>query len=78
MHSLGLRATFRIELDREDDGTYEELIAADAPADSVTGGHFAWTVTGPASGNARVRVSWTDDSGVSDSSDVTFQIRPAN
>jgi hypothetical protein len=75
-HALGLNMTFRIELDRDDDGNYEELIAAAAAADSPTRGHFAWIVTGPASTTARVRVSWTDDVGVSDSSDVTFQIRP--
>ena len=76
-HNLGLSATFRIELDRDDDGNYEELIAAAAPADSATKGSFAWTVTGPPSGTARVRVSWTDDPAVSDASDVTFQIRPS-
>ena len=75
-HNLGADATFRIELDRDDDGNYEELIAAAAPVDSATKGSFAWTVTGPPSGTARVRVSWTDDLAVSDSSDVTFQIRP--
>ena len=75
-HNLGADATFRIELDRDDDGDYEELIAAAAPVDSATKGSFAWTVTGPRSGTARVRVSWTDDPAVSDSSDVTFQIRP--
>jgi hypothetical protein len=75
-HNLGHRATFRIELDRDDDGNYEELIAAAAPVDSATKGSFAWTVTGPRSGTARVRVSWTDDLSVSDASDVTFQIRP--
>lgn len=77
IHTLGADATFRIELDRDDDGDYEELIAAAAPVDSPTKGSFAWTVTGPRSGTARVRVSWTDDSAVSDASDVTFQIRPA-
>jgi hypothetical protein len=76
-HSLGLGKTFRIKLDRDDDGDYEELIAAAAPADSDTNGHFAWTVTGPVSGSARMRVSWTDDLSVSDVSDMTFQIRPA-
>jgi hypothetical protein len=75
-HNLGRGATFRIELDRNDDGTYEELIAAAAPADSASRGTFGWTVTGPPSGTARVRVSWTDDPSVSDASDTTFQIRP--
>ena len=75
-HNLGHRATFRIELDRDDDGDFEELIAAAAPADDTRGG-FAWSVTGPRSGTARVRVSWTDDPDVADASDATFQIRPA-
>jgi hypothetical protein len=74
-HKLGAGKTFRIELDRNNDGNYEEEIAAAAPA-SATRGSFAWTVTGPPSGNARVRVSWTDDPSVSDASDTTFQIRP--
>jgi hypothetical protein len=74
-HDVGADATFRIELDRNDDGTFEELIAADAPADSATTGRFAWTVTGPPTGRARVRVSWTDDLAVSDASDVTFRIK---
>jgi hypothetical protein len=75
-HNLGSGATFRIELDRDDDGDYEELIAAAAPVDSATKGGFLWTVTGPPSGTVRIRVSWADDPGVSDASDVTFQIRP--
>jgi hypothetical protein len=76
-HNLGPNV-FRIELDRTDDGIYEELIAAAAQADNPTKGSFVWMVTGPPSGTARVRTSWTDDLSVSDSSDVTFQIRPAN
>jgi hypothetical protein len=74
-HNLGPRSAFRIELDRNNDGTFEELIAAAAPASNATKGSFAWTVTGPPSGRARVRVSWTGNLAVSDSSDVTFQIR---
>jgi hypothetical protein len=74
-HNVGADSTFRIELDRNDDGTFEELIAADAPADSAATGSFAWTVTGPPTGTARVRVSWTDDLAVSDVSDVTFRIK---
>ena len=75
-HNLGLGATFRIELDRDDDGSYEELIADAVTVDNAMRGSFAWTVTGPPSGTTRVRVSWTDDLSVSDASDVTFQIRP--
>jgi hypothetical protein len=75
-HNLGRNSTFRIELDRDDDGVYEELIAAHADVDSATRGSFAWTVTGLPSATARVRVSWTDDLAVSDAGDVTFQIRP--
>jgi len=74
-HNLGAGETFRIELDRNNDGTYEELIAAAAPG-GATRGSFGWTVTGPPSGTARVRVSWTDDLSVTDASDTTFQIRP--
>jgi hypothetical protein len=76
-HDLGLNATFRIELDRNDDGTYEELIADDVPVENASQGQFAWMVTGPQTTKARVRVSWTDDLAVADASDVTFQIRPA-
>ena len=76
-HNLGLSSTFRIELDRDDDGDNEELIAAAAPADSARRGHFAWTVSGPASPTARVSISWTEDLAVSDASDVTFQVTPA-
>jgi hypothetical protein len=74
-HDVGADSTFRIELDRNDDGSYEELIAANAPANSPTSGAFAWGVTGPPTGKARVRVSWTDDLSVSDVSDVTFRIK---
>jgi hypothetical protein len=74
-HNLGVNSSFRIELDRDDDGSYEELIAADAPADGPTSGRFAWNVTGPPTATARVRISWTDDLAVSDTSDVTFRIK---
>jgi len=73
-HNLGAGASFRIELDRTDDGTYEELVAAHAHASNATKGSFTWTVTGPPSGTARIRVSLTNDPSVSDTSDTTFQI----
>jgi hypothetical protein len=47
------------------------------PRSGVKGfnGRFAWTVTGPPSGKARLRISWTDDLSVSDQSDTTFRIK---
>jgi hypothetical protein len=75
-HTLGPDATFRVDLDRNGDGSYEEVIAAAAPASSPTKGRSAWTVTGPPSPAVRVRVSWIDDSAVSDASDVPFRIKP--
>jgi hypothetical protein len=76
-HNLGIEATFRIKLDRDDDGEYEELIAAAIPASSEDTGSFTWTVTGPPARTARVRVAWTAHPDVSDASDVTVQIKPA-
>ena len=74
-HNLGLQSAFKIELDRDDDGSYDEVIAAAAPADGARSGRFTWVVTGPPSRAARIRVSWTDDLSVSDQSDVPFLIR---
>ena len=76
-HTLGADATFRMELDRDDDGEYEELIAAETAVDNPGKGSFGWVVTGPPAAAARIRVSWTEDPEVADASDVTFQIRPA-
>jgi hypothetical protein len=73
-HNLGVKSRFRIELDRNNDGTFEELIAAAAPTSNATQGSFAWTVTGPPTSTARVRVSWTGNPAVSDVSNVTFRI----
>jgi len=73
-HNLGARSRFRIELDRNNDGTFEELIAAAAPASDATHGSFNWTVTGPPTQTARLRVSWTGNPAISDVSNVTFRI----
>jgi hypothetical protein len=75
-HNLGPNSAFRIELDRYDDGTFEELLAAAAPPLDGRRGSLGWTVTGPVSAKARVRISWTGNPAVTDASDVTFQIRP--
>jgi len=73
-HNLGPAARVRIELDRQDDGVFEELIAASAPSTTGTAGSHDWTVTAPNSATARVRVSWTANPGVSDVGNTTFRI----
>ncbi len=64
-HTLPAGATLRLDLDRDGDGTFEELIAASVAA-GATSGTFNWTVTGPAGSAATLRASWTADTGVSD------------
>ena len=54
------------------------LACLPAPASAqAVGRSSAWTVTGPPTPTARVRISWTGNPAVSDASNVTFQIRPA-
>jgi hypothetical protein len=40
--SLGRAAKFRVELDRDNDGSYEKLMAAAAPVDSAIRSSFGW------------------------------------
>ncbi len=66
-------ATFRVELSRNGGTTYE-LIAASVPNATATSGSYNWTVTGPATTQARVRVTWTVNSRVTDISNSNFTI----
>jgi hypothetical protein len=68
-------ATFRVELSR-DGGTSYELVAASVPNASSTTGSYSWTVTGPATTLARVRVTWTVNGRVTDISNQNFTIGP--
>jgi hypothetical protein len=58
-HNLGAGAAFKIELSRNG-GTVWETIAASVPSATTTTGSFSWTVTGPPTTTALVRVSSTD------------------
>src|SRR5262249_47789769 len=72
-HNLGAAATFRVELTR-DAGQAWTVLAAAAPASDAAGGAFAWTVTGPSTVSARVRVTWTGRGDVTDVGDALFTI----
>ena len=40
----------------------------------ATSGSYNWTVTSPRTSNARIRVTWTAGTTVTDTSDVSFTI----
>ena len=68
-------ATFRVELSRDGGATFE-LVTASVPNATSTTGSYSWTVTGPATTQARVRVTWTVNGRVTDISNKNFTIGP--
>jgi probable HAF family extracellular repeat protein len=73
-HNLGVRESVQIELSR-DGGTTWETLAVDVANTANMSGTFDWTVAGPATASARVRLTWTADTRVQDTSDVSFRIQ---
>jgi hypothetical protein len=73
-HNVGLGATFIIEVSRDGGATYPELITNSAPATTATTGVYNWIVTGPTTSLTRIRITWTANSAVTDSSNVNFRI----
>ncbi len=70
-HNFGLTGTFTIEVSR-DGGTTWSSVASGVPATTATAGSYSWIVTGPATTQAKVRVS----SGAAvDRSNVNFRIQ---
>ena len=70
--NLGIGATSKVELSRNGGQTWETL-AASLQNSSPTSGQLAWEVTGLATTNALVRVTWLDGA-ASDVSNVPFAI----
>jgi hypothetical protein len=58
-----------------DGGATWQTISPAAPNTGNTTGSFAWTVTGPATTSARIRLTWSGGSTVLDVSDVNFRIQ---
>jgi hypothetical protein len=73
-HNLGAGEAVRIEISR-DSGASWSTIAASVPGSTDVLGGYEWTVTGPVTDTARIRVTWTGDSAVQDTSNVNFRIR---
>ncbi|MEK7752986.1 MAG: SBBP repeat-containing protein, partial [Acidobacteriota bacterium] len=69
-HNLGTSSYVNVELSRDGGSSWSTLSAAFKNTGS-TASTFNWVVTGPATTQARIRVSWTSGP-ASDSSDVNF------
>jgi hypothetical protein len=72
-HNLGSIETVRIEVSRDAGATWQLVADNVANMNDVTGS-FSWTVTGPNTSRARIRVTWTQNGTASDTSDVNFRI----
>lgn len=73
-HNLGKAEAVNLETSRDGGSTWTAL-ATNVLNSTDTGGSFAWNVTGPATQEARVRVTWTANGSVQDLSDVNFRIQ---
>jgi hypothetical protein len=73
-HNLGSAEAVHLEISR-DGGASWSTIAASVPGSTDVLGGYEWTVTGPTTDTARIRVTWIGDSAVQDTSDVNFRIR---
>jgi hypothetical protein len=72
-HNLGTGQVVDLELSRDGGLTFEPITSFTTT--SANSGTFAWTVTGPPTAQARLRVSWSTNSAVTDQSDVNFRIQ---
>jgi hypothetical protein len=73
-HNLGPSSNVKLEVSRNAGNNYS-LIVASVPNTDGTSGSYTWTVTGPATVQARIQVTWTGNLAVHDRSDVNFIIQ---
>jgi hypothetical protein len=74
VHNLGRDETVLIELSRDNGNTWSPL-AADVVNRNDNDSLFYWTVQGPATATARLRVSWSGRPAVQDISNAAFKIQ---
>lgn len=72
-HNLGTGESVKTELSRDGGATWD-LLSASVPNSGNTTGTFDWTVSGPATASAVVRVTWSGGTGVTGVS-ATFRIQ---
>jgi hypothetical protein len=72
-HNLGKGSTVRLDISRDNGATWNVLVPS-VTHSGESSGTYTWTVTGPASMNARLRVVWLAVPTVTDQSNVSFTI----
>jgi hypothetical protein len=72
-HNLGVGQNVAIDVSRDGGATYSPITTFTTT--SATSGSYSWVVTGPATIQARIRVTWTANATVTDVSNVNFRIQ---
>jgi len=72
-HNLGIGATVVIDLSRDGGATWTTINPGFVTT-SPTAGSFDWTVSGPATTAARLRLRWADDPAVASASGTSFTL----
>ena len=73
-HNLGTLESVNVEISR-DGGNSWTTLASGVTNSGNASGTFSWTVTGPATTTARIRVTWTANGSVQDVGNVNFRIQ---
>jgi hypothetical protein len=75
-HNLGTAESVTIEVSRDAGLNWTSITPGpQVPNSGTTSGTFSWTVTGPATTQARIRVTWAANGAVTDISNVNFRIQ---
>jgi hypothetical protein len=73
-HNLGTAESVSVDVSRDGGATWA-AIAVSTPNTGNTNGALAWTVSGPITAAARIRVVWTSNGSIQDQSNVNFRIQ---
>jgi len=73
-HNLGTASGVKIEISRNGGNTWSVINGAWQNSGAATGS-YNWTVSGPSTSLARIRVTWTTNTGVKDRSNSNFTIQ---
>ena len=73
-HNVGTASAVKIEISRSGGNTWSVINGAWQNSGATTGS-YDWTVSGPSTASARIRVTWTTNTAVKDRSNANFTIQ---